>query len=289
MRKLLTLLVMALIALPASAAEPVTPIKPRPSLQPRKLELPSKRLPTATTPQEEAASTEQPAEPPAEPPAEQAAETQPAAPSPVTITGVEMNISTSNCQYRWTISFRNDSDAPLTNLLVGGKQKGPHLNTFHGAGAVLVSSLAPGQELSKTVGWARDIRATDFYVYVAQSETNELATQPYSIPAISASIGQISFAPQSGNSYGWSAEINNSSTIPICDGVTIVRKRLANQGMEMGAVTKGLTFVPGSNTVSGTWDASNATGFNLRLSADSGAARGMGVWMLDEKEVPFTP
>jgi hypothetical protein len=285
MRTLLTLLVMALVALPATAAETVTPVKPSPKVQPRKLELPIKRLPSTPAPQEEAA----PAEESAEQPAEQVEEEQPAEPAPVTISGVDMNINTSTCQYRWTITFRNDTDAPLTNLIVGGKQRAPHHNTFHGAGAVLVSSIAPGQELTKTVGWARDIRANQFYVYVAQSETNELATQTYAIPALTASIGAISFAPQSEGSYGWSAEINNTSTIPICGGITIVRKLTSNQGMQMGPVTMGLILAPGSSTVSGTWDASNATGFNLRLSADSGAARGAGIWMLDEKEVPFVP
>lgn len=116
-------------------------------------------------------------------------------PPPVTITAVDMTIN--DCQYRWRTSYRNDSDAPLNNLVVGGKQKAPHYNTFHAAGAMVASSISPGQELTKTVGWTRDIRATEFYVFVAKSETNELASQPYSIPALSASIGEINFAPPS--------------------------------------------------------------------------------------------
>lgn len=287
MSKWITLIVIAIISLPAMSEEAISPIKPRPSLQPRKLELPIKRLPTTQKQEEATPSTEDTGGQAEETPEEQPSGTQPAAPSPVTITAVDMNIV--NCQYRWTISFRNDSSTVLNNLTVGGKQKGPHLNTFHGAGGVLVSSIAPGQVVTKTIGWARDIRATEFYVFVAQGETNELATQSYNIPALSASIGQISFSHQTGSTYNWTAEINNPSTIPICGGITIVRKRLADSSMQMGAVTKGLTISPGESSQSGSWDASNATGFNLRLSADSGAARATGVWMLDEKEVPFSP
>ena len=293
MHKWIALILTGLIALPATAAEQIAPIKQSPRLQPPRLERPMTRLPQPQ-PEEAVQSAEeapeeavQSAEEAAEAPAEQPAEAQPATPAPVTITAVDMTVD--NCQYRWSISFRNDSDATLTNLIAGGKQKGPHLNTFHGAGGVLVSSIAPGQEITRTIGWARDIRATQFYVFVAESETRELATQPYDIPALSASIGQISFAHQSGSTYSWTAEIDNPSTIPVCGGITIVRKRHADNSMALAAPnTRGLAIPPGASTLSGTWDASNATGFNLRLSADSGAARGAGIWMLDEKEVPFT-
>lgn len=229
----------------------------------------------------------QPAEsPPAEDQQTEEAGNNQQEPPPVVITSATWQLD--NCQYRASISIRNDSSNSYQNLHVGLKQKAPNYSSWHGAGAVLVSSLAPGQSVTKNLNWTRDIRANEFFAYVNETEISELDRETLDIGGLNASIGDIRFSG-SGAQAQWEADISNNSSVPICGGVTIIRKRETGGGMSFAASnTSGITVPVGSSTLSGTWDATNATKFNLRFGADSGAARN-GFWTLDEKEVNYSP
>ncbi|MFC1621250.1 hypothetical protein ACFL2G_02990 [Candidatus Omnitrophota bacterium] len=225
---------------------------------------------------------------PAQKTTEQAQEEAQEEEAPPTVSIESVNLSFNNCQYKWVIEIKNNTTQAKSGLAVGGQQKAPGWNTFHGAGSKLVNSLAPGQTKTVEVGWTRDGEANDYYVYVLENN-NELDRQDYDAPSISADILNITFSQVSGNQYTWTAEISNDSPHEICWGTVIAFKRFSDNGIDFaGPNVSDITIPTGESTITGTWDATNAAGLKLRLAAHNGPGLGP-VFVLDEQEVPFTP
>jgi len=219
-------------------------------------------------------------------PSQETSQEEEVAPRPVSIESV--SLSYNNCQYKWNIEIKNNTTQTKTGLVVGGKQKAPIWNTFHGAGSKVVDSLAPGQTRTTQVGWTRDGEANEYYVYVSEGN-NEIDTKEYDPPEISAEILNITFSQDSGNQYTWTAEVRNNSQYEICWATTIAFKRFSDNGIDFaGPNVTNITIPTGNSTITGTWDSANAVGFKLRLAAHNSSGPGP-VFVLDEEEVPFTP